>query len=164
VELQGGRIWAESEWGKGSSFRFIIPRKVEQPVEQIINPLTKLLTWKHFLTHFERIYSFCKRRGKQFGLLQIRLALTDVNSDYISVSEILRKTIRRHEILTHKDRGCYHLIILDADRQMIENAASRISAVLKEKGYNPILKTTVFMEDGETIEEMLKILDNSDPK
>ena len=158
IELHGGNIWVESESGKGSTFRFAIPCKGKQPSEQIIDPVTKRLTWEYFLKHISRVLSFHKRKGRHFGLLRIELGNTTKPEEHMSIIEILRGLVRQHEILSKSRDGIYYLITFEADRKVVEDTALRITTALKENGYKPVIKTAVYMENGENIKDMLEAL------
>jgi PAS domain S-box-containing protein len=44
IELHGGQIWAESEWGKGSTFRFRIPMVVAGEVVESADQLIRIVS------------------------------------------------------------------------------------------------------------------------
>jgi PAS domain S-box-containing protein len=158
IELHGGRIWIESEEGRGSKFIFVISSKGKLSTGKIVDPVTKLLTWEHVLTHLSRILSFHIRKGHGLGLIRMEV-FSAKPVDYAALAEILKKAIRKHEVLGHgESHGWYYVILLEVDRQVVGDAVMRIKKVLADNGYSANTATAVYPDDGENIEELLKVL------
>ncbi|MDH4028578.1 MAG: ATP-binding protein, partial [Nitrospirota bacterium] len=168
IELHGGTILVKSEPGKGSAFSFVLPVRTKNltitdrllAVRETVNPVTHLLTWEYFLRHMERVSSLHSRAGKRYGLLYFEMDSGARSEDIIAVAGLLKKTIRKHEIVSHgRNPKSFCVILFNADRAMIGNALSRIGESLQQGGYTFNIKSALFMEDGETVEEMLKTVE-----
>ncbi len=161
VELHGGRIRVECEAGKGCKVIFVIPSKAKPSPERIVDSVTKLLTWEHVLTHLGRILSFHQRTGQKFGLMRLEI-WGDKTVDTGALAELLRNSIRKHELIGYgKNNGRYYMILLEIDRQAIEDAVVRMKKVLADNGYSADIKTVIYPDDGEGIEKLLEKFNTS---
>lgn len=170
IRLQGGEIWVANppekqeggEAGKGSSFIFVIPCKNKRVVGQAINPETKLLTWDYFRRHLERILLFYKRINQSFGLLYLEFGSGNMRPDYPSLSNVFGKVLRRYEIFTQgEDKNSYYIALFGVNRSQAEDATGRIADALRERGYVTKTIAAIYPDDGESVEELLRKLNES---
>ncbi|MFQ5586651.1 MAG: PAS domain S-box protein, partial [Thermodesulfobacteriota bacterium] len=66
VEFQGGDIRMESEEGRGSTIRFIVPVTARPPRPRSGKAATGLVKFENFLLHANRVMNFHKRKGLHF--------------------------------------------------------------------------------------------------
>lgn len=164
IERHQGRIYVKSELGKGSIFSFVVPVKrigMEKslPEKDILHPVTGLLTWQSLLRHLNRILSYHKREGLSFGIIQIMIYNIDNREDWRVLTERLKSTLRRHEILGHNmERNCMYIIVLDSGRNEVSEAAERFMRILKDFDYNIEISMATFPEDGEDRDTLLSVL------
>lgn len=105
VELMGGRIWAESESGKGSTFHVCIPNPVTE------QPLPTALTW-------ERVRPFDPDMARQLPL-RILVAEDNITNQKVMVWMLEHLGYRPDvaanglEVLTALQKNAYDVILMD---------------------------------------------------
>jgi hypothetical protein len=159
VELHDGRIWVESESGKGSRFSILIPLKAApQAFAQAGIDDRLSLAWDNFMGHFDRAVLFHKRNNMQLGLVRIRINEKRKAADHTMISSIIEKTIRHHEIHACDERDNSHYCILfSVEEPGVQRAIQRLGESLRKAGHSAGFTVAMYPADGKSVEELLRV-------